>query len=484
VHTASNRNSIIAGVVGIILVTALGIGGYLYYGRNSNKQIESIAVMPFVNESGDPDVEYLSDGMTEALIGSLQQIPKLNVKARSSVIRYKGKETDAQTIGRDLNVQAILNGRVVQHGQALTLYVELVDARTENSLWRHSYDKAMTDLVSLKNDIARDVAEGLKIKLSGEDEKRLAKNYTANAEAYRLYLLGRSYWNKRGSDNIEKAIGCFQQAIDIDPNFALAFAGLAEAYAQPSQQPAGMPKARQAAQRALSLADGLAEAHTAIARVFTEHDFNFSAAEQELQRALALDPGNAQANLRYGSLLANMGRFEAAETKYRRALELEPLSPGINTGYGSMLTYARRYDDAIAQLKKAVELDQNFFLAHSALSAAYQLKGNYSDSVEERARYFELNGKLQFAASIRESFVKDGWEGYLRNMTGPGAEESFARAPYYAALGEKDEAFTVLNDAFERRSFVLVNIKVNPLLDPLRDDPRYDELVKKIGFPE
>jgi tetratricopeptide (TPR) repeat protein len=179
-----------------------------------------------------------------------------------------------------------------------------------------------------------------------------------------------------------------------------------------------------------------------------------------------------------------MGRFEAAETKYRRALELEPLSPGINTGYGSMLTYARRYDDAIAQLKKAVELDQNFFLAHSALSAAYQLKGNYSDSVEERARYFELNGKLQFAASIRESFVKDGWEGYLRNMTGPGAEESFARAPYYAALGEKDEAFTVLNDAFERRSFVLVNIKVNPLLDPLRDDPRYDELVKKIGFPE
>jgi eukaryotic-like serine/threonine-protein kinase len=482
-NAGSNRKLLIAAVLGVLVVAAIGIGAYWFVGNKTSKQIDSIAVMPFSNESGNPEMEYLSDGMTETLIGSLQQIPNLNVKARSSVFRYKGKETDAQTIGRELNVQAILNGRVVQRGQALTLYVELVDARTENSLWTQSYNKAMTDLVSLQNDIARDVAERLRLRLSGEDEKRLAKNYTANAEAYRLYLLGRSYWNKRGRENIEKSIDYFQQAIGIDPNFALAFAGLAEAYAQPSQQPAGMAKARLAAQKALSLDDGLAEAHTALARVLAYHDYDFSGAERELQRAMDLDPGFAQAHARYGALLMNLGKFEAAEPKYRRALELEPLSLDFNTGYGSMLANARRYDEAIAQLKKTLEFDQNVFLAHGALSTAYQLKGDYPDCVEERARVFEVNGDPQSAASVRESFAKSGWEGFLRYMTTRGGNE-FGTAPFYAALGEKDEAFAALNEAFEKRSSWLVGIKVSPLLDPLRDDPRFAELLKKVGFPE
>ncbi len=228
----------------VVVVAVLGWLGYRYYGGSKMRQIESIAVMPFVNESGNPEVEYLSDGMTETLIASLLQLPDINVKARSSVFRYKGKDTNPQTVGKELNVQAILNGRVIQRGQDLILNVELIDVETENALWTENYTRKMSNLVSLQNEIARDLSQKLKTKLSGTDEQKLAKNYTENAEAYRLYLLGKSYWNKRGPKNIEIAIGYYQQAINLDANFALAFAGLAEAYAQPSQQPPGMAKAR------------------------------------------------------------------------------------------------------------------------------------------------------------------------------------------------------------------------------------------------
>ncbi len=405
-------------IVAVLLMIAIGIGGYWYYGRGVAKQIESIAVMPFTNDGGNPEFEYLSDGMTESLIQSLSQLPSLNVKARSSVFRYKGKDANPQTIGKELNVQAVLNGRVIQRGQDLILNVELIDAQTENILWTENYSRKMSNLVSLQSEIARDLSQKLKTKLSGADQQKLSKNYTENAEAYRLYLLGKSYWNKRGRENIEIGIGYYQQAINVDPNFALAFAGLADAYAQPTQQPAGMPKARQAALKALELDDGLAEAHTAFARVLAGHDYDFAGAERELLRSIDLNPNYALAHSIYGTLLANLGKFEAAEAKYRRALELEPLSLPLNVGYGQILTKARRYDDAIAQLKKALELDKNFFLTHLALGDAYQLKGNYAASVEERARSADAVGDSQYAALIRESFAKGGWEGFLRHDTG------------------------------------------------------------------
>ena len=492
-HTASNRRSVAIGIA-VLFLSALGIGGFLYYGRNSPKQIESIAVMPFVNEGGNADVEWLSDGMTETLINALTQLPNLNVQARSSVFRYKGKEMDARTIANELNVQAILNGRVVQRSDGLTLYLELVDALTGNRIWGEQYDRKQSDLVSLQREVARDVASKLQAKLSSVDQQKLAKNYTSSPEAYQLYLQGNSYWEKRGQKNIEIAIGYYQQAIQKDPNYALAYAGLANAYAQPAQQPQGLPKARAAALKALSLDNDLAEAHAIYGRLLAIHDYDLSGAEREYLRAIELNPNYADAHSRYGAHLASLGKFDAAEREYRRALELEPLSRVFNVSYGEMLVNARRYDDAIIQLKKTLELDENFFLTYFALATVYQLKSNYSESVEMRARRAEINGNVEKAASVRESFAKGGWEGYLRYEISlvkprPDSEERFRGVRYdiatiYAQLGEKDKAFEALNDAYENRESTLLSMKVNPQLDPLRDDPRFKEMLNKVGFPE
>ncbi len=306
---ASNptKKYLAAGLLTLILAVG-GFFGYKYFSP-TNKQIESIAVMPFVNESGNVDVEYLSDGMTETLISSLSQIPKLNVKARSSVFRYKGKETDAPTIGKELNVQAILNGRVVLRGDDLVLYLELVDTQTGNRIWGDQYNKKLTNLVSLQNEIARDVSLKLKTKLSGADEQRLAKNYTANAEAYRLYLLGRFHWSKRTESDFRKAIEYFQQAIIADPNYALAYALLADTYMMLSASQYGgeppleaIPKARETALKALSLDDQLAEAHTALGFILAQ-SYDHPGAEREYKKALELDPNDATAHQRYGYLL-------------------------------------------------------------------------------------------------------------------------------------------------------------------------------------
>ena len=315
----------------IVLVLLLGgYFGYRYLGSNT-KQIDSIAVLPFANESGNADVEYLSDGMTESLIGSLSQIPNLNVKARSSVFRYKGKETSAQAVGKELNVQAILNGRVVKRGDDLTLYVELVNTTTENVLWKAEYNRSMANLVSLQSEIARDVSNKLKTKLSGADEQKVAKNYTENAEAYQLYLKGRYHWNKRTGADIRKSVEYFQQAIDKDPTYALAYAALAEAYilipnyTKDSPHDA-MPKARAAAMKALEIDETLAEAHNALADVLYEYDWKFAEGEREFKRAIELNPNYATAHHWYSEYLLTMGRNEEAIAEIKRAQELDPLS--------------------------------------------------------------------------------------------------------------------------------------------------------------
>lgn len=484
--TQSNRRSVAIGIA-VLLLSALGIGGYLYYGRNSPKQIDSIAVMPFVNESGNAELEYLSDGMTETLISALMQLPNLSVQARSSVFRYKGKEMDARAIGRELNVQAILNGRVVQRSDGLTLYLELVDAVSGTRIWGDQYDREQSDLVTLQREVARDVASKLQAKLTSADQQKLAKSYTSSPEAYQLYLQGNSYWEKRTRTNIEIAVKFYQQAIDKDPNYALAYAGLAEAYAQPTQQPAGLSKARAAALKALSLDNDLPEAHSVLARLLANFDYDFSGAERELRRALELNPNYPDARCRYGILLSLLGRFEAAEAEFRRALELEPLSLACNNGYGGMMIHARRYDDAIKQLKKTLELDENFWLTHASLASVYQITGNYAESVKELVRVAEINGHEQNAARIREIFEKHGWVGVMRFMVGEerqGGRQFYGKARFYATLGEKDNAFAALNAAYENRESGFPSIKVDPLFDPLRDDPRFSELLKKVGFPE
>jgi TolB-like protein/Tfp pilus assembly protein PilF len=484
---------------GIALV--LGLGGYFGYRSfyASGQQINSIAVMPFVNESGNTDVDYLSDGMTETLIGSLSQLPNLSVKGRSTVFRYKGRETDAKTIGRELGVQAVLNGRVTQRGDRLTLSLELLDAQTENVIWADKYDRQQTDLVALQNEIAREVSSKLKTRLSGTDEKKLAKTYTEDSEAYQLYLKGRFYWNKRTIDGFRKAIGYFQQAIERDPNYALAYSGLADAYAllnpyganPPSET---MPQAKAAALKALEIDDSLAEAHASLGQILEYYDWDFQGAQRELNRAIELDPNYAPAYQWRGEFLMDLDHPDEAIAEVRRALELDPLSLIINRTLGDMFLFARRYDEAKEQYRKTIEIDPNWYSAHQLLGTVYEAKGMYGEAVAEYSKAQELGlggGTKQDSAESLDAYAKRGWKGYLEYALTRRKERStqsyvspYAMAALYARLDEKDEAFAWLEKAYQERHYRLLHLRVDPQLDNLRSDPRFDAMVKRMNFPE
>ena len=489
----TRRRALVA--LAAIIVVSLLAGG-IYWSRwsrsKNNAPIESIAVMPFINGSSNPDVEYLSDGMAETLINSLSQLPNLSVKARSSVFRYKGKEVDPQTVGKELNVQAILNGRVLQRGDDLTLYLSLVETRTGNQLWGEQYNRKQADLISLQNEIGRDVLSKLKPRLSGAEEQKVAKNYTQNAEAYQLYLQGRFFWNKRTPQTIQKSIEYFQKAIEKDPNYALGYAGLSDGYAllayyggAPAQE--ALPKAREAALKALSMDDNLAESHNALGFVLVLYDYDYVGSERQYRRVIELNPNYALAHQNLGVMLNRIGRHEEGMAEIRRALEIEPLSIVINRLYGDALLCSKRYDEALAQLKKTLELDPAFPTTHLSLSALYQLTGKYAESVESYAKYQDLSGRPQTAKLARESFAARGWQGYLKEMTGtqrPAGVSPFMAATFLVQLGEKDKAFAELDKALDNREYLLLYIKIDPRLDPLRDDPRLNELIRRMRFPE
>ncbi|MEO8041250.1 MAG: tetratricopeptide repeat protein [Acidobacteriota bacterium] len=472
-----------------------GFFGYRYFGANS-RQIESIAVMPFVNESGSDDIEYLSDGMTETLIESLSQLPGLNVKSRSSVFRYKGKDARAQTVGSELNVQAILNGRVIQRGQDLTLYVELVDAQTENSLWKQTYNKTMTNLVTLQGDIARDVAEGLKVKLSGTDAQKLAKKYTADPEAYQLYLKGRYHYTKLTPPEIQIGISYLQQAIQVDPKYALAYAGLSDSYRSfavagdlmPSEY---LPKAKAAAQKAIEIDDTLPEAHTALGVAICWGDWNWRGAETEYQRAIELNPNNADAYLYYAHLLSNLGRHEEALEKVKRSREIEPLDLRINSLEGLFMTQAGRNDDALERLRTVFELDPNYWLAHCFAASAYIEKGMFTEAVEEaRKARTVFDGSSQPMGLEGYALAKAGRDGEAKAVLEELIKLSPERyAPYHTAIvhngmGHPNEALDYLERAYQQRSPRMVFLKVEPKWNNLRSDPRFKNLMKKMAFPE
>ncbi len=475
-----------------VLSIALAIGGYFaFFASRNQTPITSIAVLPFENGSGDPNLEYLSDGMTESLISSLSQLPNLKIKARNSVFRYKGKSIEPQQIAKELNVQAILNGRVVQRDNDLTLYVELVDAQTENVLWKTDYNRSVTNLLALQNEIARDVSSKLKIKLSGVDERELAKTYTQNTEAYQLYLKGRFLLGKTTPQDSQKATEYFQDAIAIDPNFALAYVGLADSSASfsgfnfvPPRE--FMPKAREFTLKALSLDDRLPEAHVSLGGNLLYYDYDFTGAEREYKRAIELNPNYAEAHLEYGDLLIFLGRGEESFAEIQRGLELDPISLPANFMYGQSLLSARRYDEAIAQFKKTLELDANYLPPHGGLASAYLMKRDYAASIAERVKINELIGTRQRGELIQKSFDEGGWKGFLKLVTN---ERQILFPPHvivaaYAELGEKDKAFALLNKLYEAREGTLVGLKVDPRLDNLRDDPRFQDLLRRVGLPQ
>jgi len=489
---------IAVGIAVVLLIS--GFFGYRYF--SPTKQIESIAVMPFVNESGNADVEYLSDGITETLINSLAQLPRLSVKARSSVFHYKGKTVVPQTIGNELSVQAILNGRVVQRGDNLTLSLELVDARTGNQMWGEQYNRKMMELVSLQSQIARDVSHKLRAKLTGAEQQQVAKNYTENTEAYQLYLQGRYHWNKRKPEEHKKAIQYFEQAIELDPNYALAYAGLADCYAVSSSPVKGqerMAKLRSAANKALELDPSLGEPHAALANVSWE-ERDWAGAEREFKRAIELNPNYATAHQWYGELLTRLGRHDEAISEIKRARELDPLSLIINSDMIYILSMARRYDEAIEQGRRTLEMDASWNPAHYEITITYAFKGMYEESLAEAEKALEFSDRSpekkeadkQELAAIRDAYRKLGARGFWQKMLGfekqdlaKGEEvSSFFMAEIYANLGDKGEALKWLEKAVEERDVEIDLIKVYPAFDNLRSEPRFQDLLRRIGLPQ
>jgi eukaryotic-like serine/threonine-protein kinase len=483
-------------VVVVFVIGAVGLNAYLH-ARNTEVAIESIAVLPFENQNHDPNVDWLSDGVTESIINSLTQLSNLRVIPRNSVFRYKGKDSDPLTVGKELGVRAVLTGRLLQRGDNLIVSSELVDVRDNKQLWGEQYSRKTADALAVQQEIAREISERLRPRLSGEEQRQVAKRETTNPEAYQLYLKGRYYLEKRTKEGTDRAIEYFQQAIDRDPNYALAFAGLADSYmllvvaiprsSFPPKE--GFPKAKEAAMRALQIDDKLAEAHTSLAHIKLVYEWDWAGAEREFKRAIELDPNYATAHHWYGFDLAAVGRFDEAIIEIRKAQEIDPLSLIINANAGWIFYYARQYDQAIEQESKALEIDPNFAIAHGRLAQAYEQKGMNKEAVEEYLKAETLLGENQEEiAALRQAFTVAGMKGFWQKELGLALERSKRQlvpktivAGYYAHLGEREQAIQWLEKAYEERN-VPISLKVDPRWDGLRSDPRFADLIRRVGL--
>ena len=493
------KNHKLASAIVLVILIAGGILiGLYFHARDTEVAIESIAVLPFQNRSTEPDTEYLSDGLAESLIYRLSQLPNLKVSPTSSVFAFKNKETDPVTVGKQLGVNAVLSGRIVQRGDTLTISVELVDVRYNKLLWGEQYDRKLSDLLQTQREIAREIVEKLKLKVSGE-EKRLAKHYTESNEAYQLYLKGRYYWNKRSPESLHKAIDYFQQAIEQDSNFALAYAGMADTYALLGGPEAGgdmspnetLPKAKAAALKALELDETLAEGHVPLAHVKCYYDHDFAGAEREYKRAIELNPNYSVAHHWYAIFLTVLGRYNEALTEIKRALELEPLSLAINAWYGRILTLTGQIDRSIEQLRKTIELDPNFILAHYRLGQTYAEKMMYDEAMTEFNQVLHLPGGRPLALlGFAQTYALSGNRVEARKNLDQMIELSKQQyvspaqiASVFGALGENDKAFAWLEEGNRAHDLNAVRLKYDPRFANLRADPRFDDLVRRIGIP-
>ena len=458
--------------------------------------INSLAIMPLVNGSADPNAEYLSDGITESIINKLSQLPNLKVMARSTVFRYKGREVDPREIGLELGVRAVLTGRVLQLGESLVISTELVDVEDGSQLWGQHYNRTLGDIFAVQEEISKEISETLQTQLSGEEENRLTKRHTENTEAYQLYLKGRFYWNKREKQATEKGIEFFQRAIALDPNYALAYAGLADSYivlafhdfVAPHEV---MPKAKQATERALQIDETLAEARISLAYIAGVYDWDWLRAEREYKQALGLNPNYATAHHWYGEHLAINGRFSDAVAELERAQELDPLSLIINSAFGLIFYLARQYDRAIEEHKGTLDLDHNFAHAHFCLGLTYLQKSRFDDAIEELQKAISIVGENpRTIAVLAYAYAISGQMNRAQELF----DELKARsrqqyiAPHLMALiciglGDHDQAFAWFEKGCEGRDLGLIWLKVEPTVDSLRLDPRFESLLRRVGFP-
>ncbi len=500
VAAASGRKYGLWAAVAVIIAVLAG-GIWFWRNRTGGAQIESIAVIPFSTAGGNADTDLLGDGLTESLINSLAHVPQLKVKSRNSVFRYKGKEVDVQKIGKELTVDAVLTGRVVQRGDSVEVSADLTNVKDNNEIWGDQYQRKASDIMSLQQQIAGDIAGKLRSKLSGDEKQQVTKQGTSNPEAYQLYVKGRYFWNKRTNADIRTSIDLFKQALDKDPNFALAYSGLADAYGvlpNYGGDPNDLaPKSNEAARKALELDPTLAHPHAILGSNLTQFDWNFRDGEAEFKKSLELDPGDATAHQWYSEMLDGIpSRTQEAIEEAKKAHELDPLSPIIAAALGLSYNAARQFDKAVESEKKVIAENPDFGRAHTQLAVAYLGEHEYAEAIQEFKNGSRLEGDKNYidgANALEAGFRSGGWPAALRR----GLEVSLAQrraggeyvSPYgiaqtYAELDDKTHAFEWLNVAYKEHDASLVNMPTDFGLDSIRSDPRYAELVRKIGLPQ
>ncbi len=462
--------------------------------RHSSQQIESLAILPMENASADAGMEYLSDGITESIINSLSQLPGLRVVPRSTVFGYKGRKSDPQKTGEELAVHAVLTGRVIQLGDSLIVKTELIDVARASQLWGEEYRRKLTDIFALQDEIAEEISQKLRVHVSGEDRERLRKRYTDNIEAYHLYLKGRYYVGKRTPEWIRKGVEHFQQAIDLDPNYALAYSGLAEAYGFLASSTGGQPPrdayplAKAAALKALELDDTLGEAHCSLGFFRLLFDWDFAAAETEFKRAIELSPNFANAYDGYGFYLKATGQHEASIEACKRAQELEPLSLFLSLSLGWAYYFARRYDEALKQSTKVLEMDPNFGFAYWHRGMVYIQQQNFTEAINAFRKAISLSGAIPtFIGYLGHASARAGKHREARQMLAQ--LESLSKKQYvpsylmgmiHLGLGDLNQTLDWLEKAYEERSGVMAFMRVEPLLDQVRADSRFAELLEQM----
>ena len=493
------QHKLFVGLAVVILIGAVALFAYYQHARNSEVAIESIAVLPLDNSSSDPDTEYLADGLTESLIYRLSQLPNLKVSPRSVVFRYKGKETDPFKVGRELGVNAVLSGRITQRGDNLNISAELVDVRYNKLLWGERYDRKTSELMATQREMASEIVDRLRLQVV-PDNKVISKHYTESNEAYQLYLKGRFYWAKRTEEGLKKSIEYFNQAVEKDPNFALAYSGLADSYILQGAQDAGgtlppgdtLPKGKAAALKAIAIDSALAEPHVSLAHIAYHYDRDWTTAEREFKRAIELNPNYVLAHQWYALFLAWAGRPDEAVTEARRARDLDPLSLPANMCFGWVLVINRREDQGIEELRKTIDLDPNFMIAHHRLGLGYEQKGRYNEAIAEFQKVRELSsGKPIAITALAHAYAASGKReeaqrgiAELQQLSKREYVSPAMTASIYAALGDKEQAFAWLGKADKEHDQFLPRLKTDPRFDNLRSDPRFQELERRVSLPQ
>jgi TolB-like protein/Tfp pilus assembly protein PilF len=476
-------------------LAVLAIVAAAVYFQTRRPPIDSLAVLPFVNASGNAEADYLSDGLTESLIGSLSRLPGLRVKSVNAVSRYKGRTTDARQAARDMDVRAVVTGRIVQRADSLAVSAELVDTRDDSELWGEHYDRRMSDLVTVQQEIAAQISEKLRLRLGQDDKKRLAKPATTDPEAYRLYLKGMYFAGQWTTDGIAKGLDYFRQAISVDPSYALAYHGLSYLYAaaEDLHYPAkeAMPKAKEAAIKALELDDGLAEAHTDLAAVHFWYDYDWAAAEREFNRAIELNPSYAYGHEIRGAFLIAMGRLEAGIAANRKAQDLDPLSFEATSLLGSSLYYARHYNEADDQLRKAAELNPRFYITGFFLGLNGVQQGKPLAAIEALQNALRVEPDVAvLTGALAAAYVANGNRAAAQKLldelnakSGRVWIPSYVFVLLYTGLRDKDRAMAALEATYNERSWFSAYLKAAPEVDSLRSEPRFQALLQRLNFP-